>query len=149
MKDSRQKKILDIISEKIVLTQDEIQKELNILGFNVTQSTVSRDIKELRIIKGHDENGVYRYISIAPFANSDGGGKYNDLLKGSIIRVDSAMNDIVIKCRTGMASSAAVAIDSLFSEDMLGSVAGDDTIFIITKSIEKADELAAEIKNII
>lgn len=149
MKDSRQKKILDIISEKIVLTQDEIQKELNLLGFNVTQSTVSRDIKELRIIKGHDENGVYRYISIAPFANNDGGGKYNDLLKGSIIRVDSAMNDIVIKCRTGMASSAAVAIDSLFSEDMLGSVAGDDTIFIITKSIEKADELAAEIKNII
>ena len=149
MKDSRQKKILDIISEKIVLTQDEIQKELNLLGFNVTQSTVSRDIKELRIIKGHDETGVYRYISIAPFANNDGGGKYNDLLKGSIIRVDSAMNDIVIKCRTGMASSAAVAIDSLFSEDMLGSVAGDDTIFIITKSIEKADELAAEIKNII
>ena len=149
MKDNRQKKILDIISEKFVLTQDEIQKELNLLGFNVTQSTVSRDIKELKIIKGNDENGVYRYISIAPVSNGENGGKYHDLLKSSIISVESAMNDIVIKCRTGMASSAAVAIDSLFNEDMLGSVAGDDTIFIITKSIEKADELAAEIKNII
>ena len=149
MKDNRQKKILDIISEKVVLTQDEIQKELNLLGFNVTQSTVSRDIKELKIIKGHDENGVYRYISIAPIASNENGGKYHDLLKSSIISVDNAMNDIVIKGRTGMASSAAVAIDSLFSGNMLGSVAGDDTIFIITKSIEKADELAAEIKNII
>ena len=63
MKDKRQEKILEIIKEQIILTQDDLQNALNKLGFSVTQSTVSRDIKELRLLKGHDQNGNYRYIS--------------------------------------------------------------------------------------
>lgn len=149
MKDNRQKKILEIISEKVVLTQDEIQKELTDCGFNVTQSTVSRDIKELRIVKGHDQNGIYRYISIAAPKSEAPDGKYYDLLSHSVEFIENAVNDIVIKCKTGMASSVAVAIDGLFSDKMLGSVAGDDTIFIITKSTDAAKLLADEIKKII
>ncbi len=148
MKSRRQELLLEIIEEKIIVTQEELQSELNAAGFDVTQSTVSRDIKELKLVKAHDQNGNYRYI-----ASKDSGKQplshFSDIIARSVKSVDCAMNDIVIKCFTGMAQSVCVAIDTLYNDRMLGSIAGDDTILIITRTSEDALSLTYEFKKMI
>ncbi len=144
MKNKRQEKILELIREKAFYTQDELQEELNRLGYNVTQSTVSRDIKQLRIVKGLDSFGHYRYVSQIVDSNSgerEFDSHYKDIFSRSVIKVDYAYNDIVIKCYAGMASGACVAVDYFFSGMIMGSLAGDDTILIITKNPEIARQL--------
>ena len=149
MKSKRQEMLLEIIENKIILTQEDLQNELNALGFNVTQSTVSRDIKELRLIKAHDANGNYRYI-VSDRANEQQPlSHYNEIVAKSVRGIDCAVNDIVIKCYNGMASSVCVAIDLIFGDRMLGSVAGDDTVLVITHSEQEAVELTREIRKII
>jgi transcriptional regulator of arginine metabolism len=149
LKNKRQQKILDLISENIIITQDELQNALTDAGFKVTQSTVSRDIKELRLVKGHDLEGNYRYISNENAATSEQPyNHYRELIVKSVKNVDFAMNNVVIKCYTGMASSVCVAIDTLFVNRMLGSLAGDDTIFIVTKSENESKLLTEEIKKL-
>lgn len=150
MKNNRQKKIIELINERAFYTQDELQEALNDLGYNVTQSTVSRDIKQLRIIKSLDMNGNYRYVSNIRENQSvfkSDAANYSDIFRRSVIMVDSAYNDIVIKCHPGMASSACVAVDRLFSGMIMGSLAGDDTILIITKTPEIAQQLTEQLKN--
>lgn len=144
MKNKRQEKILELIRERAFLTQDELQEALNSLGYNVTQSTVSRDIKQLRIIKALDASGNYRYVSqirSETFGDRESDSHYIDIFKRSVIKVDCAFNDIVIKCYAGMASGACVAVDYFFSGMIMGSLAGDDTILIITKTPEIAKQL--------
>ena len=147
MKGKRQEKILEIIKENIIFTQDDLQNILNSLGFKVTQSTVSRDIKELRLVKGHDQNGNYRYISSDARINEyQPLTHYRDIFSRSVVSVDNALNDIVVKCYNDMASSVCVAIDAMYGSRMLGSIAGDDTIFIVTRSTNDAISLAEEFK---
>ena len=149
MKNKRQEKILEIIKNNIVLTQEDIQNALTDMGFSVTQSTVSRDIKELRLIKGHDSEGNYRYISAAKSGHSKSLSHYYEMLKSSATSVDCAVNDIVIRCHNGMASGACVAVDAIFGDRFLGTIAGDDTIFIVARSSEDAIQLTEEIKKMI
>ena len=125
MKDKRQKKILELIKSKIFLTQEELRDELLALGYNVTQSTVSRDIKELRIVKGHDSRGNYRYIA------------------------DSSSSSASPDTGHYMASSACVAVDELFGDMMLGSLAGDDTIIIVTAGEPQSAGLAGELNKLL
>ena len=152
-KNKRQEIILDIIENKIIVTQDDLQNELNLRGITATQSTVSRDIKELRLLKALDAGGTYRYIN--PRVNSSKPQKsqsdnhYIEMFGHSVISINSAMNDVVIKCYPGMASSACVAVDTLFGDIILGSLAGDDTIFIITKDTGAAATLVARLNKII
>ncbi len=149
MKNKRQRQILNIISEKAVLTQEDLQAELLSLGFEVTQSTVSRDIKELRLIKSHDKDGNYRYISTdSGFLKRDN-THFADVFIKSVISVDYAVNNVVIKCHAGMASSACVALDEMFGDMMLGSLAGDDTIIIVTRSEHHSQILVDKINNIL
>lgn len=148
MKENRLEKIIQIINEQVILTQDDLQAALKAQGFDVTQSTISRDIKKLRLIKGHDANGNYRYVSAAKA--SEGGhdlSHYHDIFSKSVISVEYAMNDIVIKSYSGMASSVCVAIDAVFTGRMLGTIAGEDTILIIMKSAEDAKSLVEELKS--
>jgi len=136
LKSKRHEKILKLIEEKIIVTQDELQDCLLNLGYNVTQSTVSRDIKELRIIKAQDRNGTYRYMSTAGrglSVSDKSRDHFTDIFAKSVIDVKYALNNIVIKCYNGMASSACVAFDTLFSNDILGSLAGDDTIMLVMR----------------
>ena len=133
MKSDRQAMILRLIKEKIILTQEDLQKELSACGFRSTQSTVSRDIKDLRIVKGHDAEGNYRYIS-APSSGKKGKEQLKEAFARSALTMDYALNNVVIKCYTGMASSACVALDELYGDRMVGSLAGEDTIIIITRS---------------
>lgn len=150
MKKNRQEKILQIISENIILTQDDLQDALKKAGFDVTQSTISRDIKRLRLVKGHDAEGNYRYISAGKISDSNRDiSQYREIFSKSVVSVECALNDIVIKCYNGMASSACVAVDAVFSGRMLGTIAGDDTIFIIARSPEDASALASELKTLL
>ncbi len=138
MKNKRQQAILDLISSNFVDTQEELLRLLKDSGFSVTQATVSRDIKELQLIKSLDSDGRYKYISRpeqSPLNN------YRTILKSSVISIDYAMNDVVVKCYSGMASAACAAIDSMDIPDVIGTVSGDDTLLIIAKSEEKAAEI--------
>ncbi len=147
MKGNRQEKILKIIENQIILTQEDLQNALLAEGYDVTQSTISRDIKQLRLIKGHDALGNYRYVCAdAPQPEQQSVAHYHNIFANSVISVEYALNDIVIKCYNGMASSVCVAVDTLFSGKMLGTIAGDDTILIITRSIEDAKSLTSELK---
>lgn len=152
MKNKRHEKILQIIKEQIIVTQDELQNLLVKMGFNVTQSTVSRDIKELRIVKAQDINGVYRYMSPknGQISVQDNAKEhYIDMFRKGAIDVKYAVNNIVIKCYNGMASSACVAIDTLFGNEILGSLAGDDTIIIVASTEQDAKTLAVKLLNLI
>ena len=147
MKRKRQQKILEIIANNIVLTQDDIQNLLLAAGFKVTQSTVSRDIKELRLIKGHDAAGNYRYVS-SEIRDTDKQlfAHYREIFSRYATSVDYALNDVVIKCMAGMASSVCVALDAMYNDMMLGTIAGDDTVFIVTRSEAQAGLLTTELK---
>jgi transcriptional regulator of arginine metabolism len=145
LKQTRQKQILEIINNNIILTQEDLQNELLNLGFEVTQSTVSRDIKELKLVKSHDKDGNYRYVSHRTI-NSDSTQK--NLFASSVMSVDYALNNVVIKCHTGMASGACVALDEMFHEYMLGSLAGDDTIMVAVRTTEETKEVMKKIREI-
>lgn len=148
MKNKRQQELLRLIKEQIITTQDELQEALELLGFKVTQSTVSRDIKELRIIKSQDENGIYRYLVASGTANK-AASHYEEMFSRAAIDVLYSMNTVVVKCYPGMASSACVALDRLFSDMVLGSLAGDDTILAVTKSEHDSLVLTSELKKLI
>ncbi len=149
MKNKRQQQLLKLIKNQVVTTQEELQEALNTLGFNVTQSTVSRDIKELRIVKAQDKNGIYRYlVAGSPEVDRDY-DRYKEMFSRAVVDVVYSLNTVVIKCYPGMASSACVALDKVFSDMILGSLAGDDTIFAITKGEKESEELAHSLKKYI
>lgn len=136
MKYSRHSKIIEIIENQDIETQDELANHLRSAGYKVTQATVSRDIKEMRLIKVLTKDGKYKYASI-----KEKEGAVNDrflkIFKNSVVSVDSAGHMIVIKTLVGSASAAAVAIDAFNLSDIVGTIAGDDTIFMVIKNEEK------------
>ncbi len=135
MKSKRQEKILELIKQKVCLTQEDLQNGLMELGFNVTQSTVSRDIRELKLVKGRDDKGNYRYL-VNEVVAADSGNHYKQLFTRSVKSIAYSLNNVVIKCDAGMASSVCVAVDEMFGDMMLGSLAGDDTIIIVTATAQ-------------
>lgn len=144
MKNRRQNKIINIVKSMPVHTHDELIEALNREGVQVTQATVSRDIKELGIIKvpSSDGGSVYSVPEVATEPNRN----RVDMVADSIKNVNSALHTIVINTFPGMAPAVAAAVDGLLHSDILGSVAGDDTVIIIAKSVEAASELEAKIK---
>lgn len=151
MNNKRHQALLDIIKNTPVLTQEELQKLLCQAGFEVTQSTVSRDIKQLRIVKTLDNKGNYRYTSARDEAlkTATSSQHFVDTFKRSALSVTYALNNVVVKCLSGMASGACVAIDALYSDHLLGSLAGDDTIIIVTKNEQESEFLANKLQELI
>ncbi len=145
MKTKRQSKILEIIQNRRVETQEELMIALQDCGFSVTQATVSRDIKELRLIKVQDSDGAYRY-SVVRQDSKHISSKFSSLFHDAVVSVDDACNLVVVKCHAGMAQAACAAMDSLHWPTVIGTLAGDDTFVCITKSAEQAQELAEELK---
>ncbi len=146
MKRSRLEKIKSLINEHDVTTQEELLELLRRDGYDVTQATVSRDIKELRLIKITDGEGVQKYATMA----SDGvSPQFIDIFAHSVVSITCAMNDIVIKCFTGMANAACAARDNMNYSEVVGSLAGDDTIFVITRNEEAALSLAEKLNKIL
>ena len=140
MKNKRHKCILSIINSNIVQTQEELVQGLKQAGFDCTQGTISRDIRELRLVKVLDESGVYKY------AQPKEGGSYLERLKEvfaqSVLSVVPAGNLIIVKTIPAGAVGAASAIDVLDFPDVLGCIAGDDTIFVAVTDSEQAKEMA-------
>ena len=148
MKASRQDTILELVEKYEIETQDDLIAKLRENGFDVTQATVSRDIRELKLTKVMSEKGSYRY-ELPKTNESLGSFKFSHALAESITSVDYAMHTVVVKTFPGMAQAVAVGIDNLHLPVILGCVAGDDTIIIIARSAEAADDLNSRIKEII
>ena len=146
MKKHRHNKIIELINSLPIETQEEMQAALLNVGFNVTQATVSRDIKQLGLIKAQDKNGRYRYDT----SRTDGSSETNYLiLISSIINIEYALNNVVIKCHTGMAQAVCAKLDAMNIKGILGTIAGEDTILIITRSEADSASLCDELHNII
>lgn len=126
MKKNRHELILNFIKNNNVSTQDEIMKMLSGHGFNVTQATISRDIKELKLVKEHYGKNKIKYAISEKKDNSD---NIKMIFSRSVLSVEIAMNLIVVKCYPGTANAACVALDSLHIKGVVGTIAGDDTIF--------------------
>lgn len=145
MKLSRHSKILDLIAKYNIDTQEELAKRLAEDGYNVTQATVSRDIKNLKLIKVLDDSGVYKYAQSGTKEATASGKNLNSILVNSVVSVDYALNTVVIKTHSGMAQAVGFVIDSLGFDEILGCVAGDDTILCVTKSEKIAGNLVDKI----
>ncbi len=148
MKYSRHAKILELIEQYHIETQEELAERLREHGMDVTQATVSRDIKELRLIKVMADNGAYRYASIS---RSDGNisNKLLTVLNESFVSCDYANNIVVVKTLPGMAQAAASAVDALNWPDIVGTIAGDDTIMIVCRAEKIAEELVSKFSRMI
>lgn len=145
MKNERQEKILEIISTSDVETQEALLDKLRQAGFAVTQATVSRDIRELRLIKVASKGGIYKYAQREPDEGRQP-AKYVNILRETVVSAENANNMIVIKTYSGMAQAAAAAIDALLSESILGSIAGDDTIFAVARTGSSAVAIVKQIQ---
>ena len=148
MKSKRQERILQLIAEKQITTQDELLSGLMQSGFKVTQATVSRDIKELQLLKTLSADGKYRYTVSANTGNADMKDKYQLIMSQSIKGVDYAQNIAVLKCYNGMANAACAAIDEIYESEVVGTLAGDDTIFILLRNEEHAQRFVEDIKRL-
>lgn len=145
MKIKRHEKILQLIQSNVVETQEDLLKLLNSCGYKVTQATVSRDIKELRLIKSMTDDG-YKYIQ-ADMTTTEK-PRYESIFIESVREIDYAGNIVVIKCNPGMANAVCAALDSMSLEKIVGTLAGDDTIFILARIEQNAHELADYMKQI-
>ena len=147
MKNARQNKILELIEEYEISTQEALIQRLAEHGFESTQTTISRDIRQLRLIKGPTGRGTYKYVAPEVRRGNDAPG-HNSALTDAVLKIEVAQNIIVVKTMSGMANAIAVCIDSLQNKDIIGSVAGDDTILLVFKTNEKAQNVESELKEV-
>ena len=139
MKAQRQRKILDIIENYDIDTQEALIEKLAEEGFIVTQTTASRDIRQLKLVKGPTGKGTYKYIS--PNTKPEGSVPVlKSAINDSVVKIEAAQNIVVVKTLAGIANAVAVGIDSLDIENLVGSVAGDDTILLVMKDNASAQD---------
>lgn len=148
MKSGRHARILDIIAEKPIETQDELLTILKSEGYKATQATISRDIKDLRLVKTLGSDGKYRYVT-AEINTTNLQSGFSSLFGTAVLSIDRAENIAVIKTLSGMAQAVCASLDSINYSSVVGTIAGDDTIFIACRSKELAGELADELKKLI
>ena len=148
MKSRRHAKILDIITEYPIETQDELLTRLKDEGYKATQATISRDIKDLRLVKTLGSDGKYQYVS-ASKNSTDIRSNFSSLFASSVNSIDFAQNIVVIKTLSGMAQAVCAALDSNDYKAVVGTIAGDDTIFIACRSSQLAVNLTEELKKLI
>ena len=150
MKAKRQAEILRIIAEREVETQEEILENLRRRGIRATQATISRDIKDLNLVKRPGSNGVYRYVAAAeqsvrrPFA-----GRMQNIFKEGVTSCDVAQNIVVVKTMPGLAPAAGAALDGMELDGLVGSLAGDDTVILIMRSGALAEALCRDIESML
>ncbi len=148
MKKHRQEKLLELISRYEIETQDELIERLHEIGYEATQATISRDIRELKIAKMTTGKGTYRYV-LPKHADPSTGIKFSAALIDSITTVEFAQNIVVIRTYPGLASAVAGGIDRMSLEGILGCVAGDDTIMVVTRDSECAELFADRLHDLL
>ena len=146
MKIERQTKILELIRENDIETQSELLEKLNAEGFSATQATVSRDIKELRLVKVPSSNGAYKYAS--ENVSEDESQSHSYLFSTAVTNIDYAHALVVIKTKVGMAQAVCAALDSTNRAGVIGTIAGDDTIFVATRSDSASSGLVSDLKKL-
>lgn len=146
MKIQRQAKIMEIITTHNVETQEQLLEELENAGFRSTQATISRDIKELRVVKELTSFGTYRYTTSSNELNGSFSSRLNTIFRECVTGFDYAQNMVVIHTMPGLASAAASAIDAMNMSIILGTLAGDDTVFVVMKDTNAAAAFCGEIK---
>lgn len=146
MKASRHAKILELIQSRAIETQDELLSLLTESGFPVTQATISRDIKELRLVKTLTSDGKYHYSTQVSHPKSEMSNKFLVIFAESVKTIDYAGHMLVIKCFTGMANAVCAALDTLHWNGVVGTLAGDDTIFMVMRDEQNASELAIQLR---
>lgn len=148
MKVSRHAKIVELISQYDIETQEELADRLNEAGFKVTQATVSRDIRDLKLTKISVDGGKQKYVVLKPEEEGTS-EKYVQVLKNGYVSMDIAQNILVIKTVSGMAMAAAFVIDAMKWKEVVGSMAGDDTIMCVMRTNEDAMLVMEKIRRIV
>lgn len=149
MKTQRQAKILEIVTNKDVETQEQLLTELQNAGCNCTQATISRDIKELRIVKELTRFGTYRYTVSTKELGGTFSARLNTIFRECVTGFDYAQNIVVIHTLPGLASAAGSAVDAMSMSFILGTLAGDDTVIIVMRDTNAAAAFCSEIKNLV
>ena len=149
MKTQRQAKILEIVSNKDVETQEQLLAELQAAGYNSTQATISRDIKELRIVKELTSFGTYRYTVSSKELGGTFSTRLNTIFRECVTGYDYAQNIVVIHTLPGLASDAGSAVDGMSMRFVLGTLAGDDSVIIVMRDTNAAAAFCNEIKNLL
>ena len=140
MKFKRQAAILDIITSNEIKTQEELSAHLRERGYTATQATISRDIKELRLIKVASHSGGYQYSTPDQSSTATHMTRLKNIFRECVVKVDRAQNLVVLKTLVGMANAAAAAIDAMKIRDIVGTLAGDDNILVILRTNEDAEK---------
>lgn len=149
MRYSRQDKIIELISEFEIDTQEALAARLAENGYNVTQATISRDIKDLKLIKIHSPSGKNVYSLPAATDPKGAHDRYESIFRSTVNSINCSGNIIVLKTVSGCANAAAEAIDSIGSDGILGSIAGDNTIFLVAESIEMTPVIVDRFKKLL
>ncbi len=145
---TRQLKILEMITSSEIETQEELADGLKAINIDVTQATISRDIKELRLIKTVSKSGKQKYATIAQ--SQEGiAERLNKMFENSVVSIDDAMNIIIVKTIPGAAQICASAIDYMGLENVVGTLAGNDSVFVAIKSLEAVEEIMEEFRKVI
>ena len=147
MKNKRQQKILELIVRYEIGTQEELMQKLREVGFDVTQATVSRDIREMKLTK-IETHGKLHYVALRE-SDEDGKEKHERVFRDGFISMDNAVNILVIKTVSGMAMAVAAALDSMHFNEIVGTIAGDDTIMCAVRSIDDVVNLMGKLRLII
>ena len=147
MKTKRQNRILELVSEHEIETQEDMLALLRADGYSVTQATVSRDLKELMLSKALTARGTYRYC-VNPARLHTGNVRINNAMVDSIIHVDYSMNNVVLKTYPGLAQAVASSVDAMNMHQVLGCVAGDDTIMIVTRDESSSVQISETIREL-
>lgn len=148
MKKKRQAELLSIISENQVDTQDMLQEFLRQRGYEVTQATISRDINELNIEKTITDDGIYCYVKASKVQGAHG-VKFQTIFSQAVISIDYAMNIVSIKCHSGLANAACASLDLMNLGFIVGTIAGDDTIFVLVRTENDAKCLAEKLNEML
>ncbi len=149
MKTQRQEKIMEIVATRDVETQEQLLTALQDAGFYSTQATISRDIKELRIVKELTKFGTYRYTTSAKEVTGTFSDRLNTIFRECITGFDYSQNMVVIRTIPGLAAAAASAVDAMEMSFVLGTIAGDDTVFIVMRDSNAAAAFCGEIKQLL
>ena len=146
MKTSRQSVILDVIAEENIETQGQMLEALQARGVTSTQATVSRDIKELRLVKEIGPDGHYRYAQADQDETSEAARRLEEIFREGCVGFDHALHTVVVKTLPGLASAVCSSIDAMDEDSILGSVAGDDTGIIVLRNAAAAERLCAQLR---
>ena len=149
MKNNRQTMILEIISQENIETQEQLLARLQERGISSTQATISRDIKQMHLIKEPVGQGVYKYAVSGNRTKLNFAEKLRTIFRESITSIDSAQNIVVLKTMPGLASAACSALDNMEIEYMVGSLAGDDTAFLVMRDNQSAESFCREIEEML